>query len=340
MTLMLRNLYLAIALILIGVAYASSAQADDQCGDISIARMSWPSAALIAEIDKVVLSAGYDCNAELIASDTVPTVTSMIEESSPDLAPELWIDAVREPLDEAVASGDVVIVAEVLSDGAEEGWWIPKYVSDQYPHIKTPADALARPDLFPSPEDPDRGAVYNCPEVWKTCNASTTNLYKAYGAEEKGFDLVVSGSAAELDGSIARAHQRQLGWLGYYWAPTATLGRYEMVKLDMGEHDQDHWETCTAVSECEAPQVNSWAKTEVFSAVTNQFAAKAGDAMGYISKRHWDNATMNKLLAWMANNQATGEEVAAHFLQNYEDQWFPWVTTKALIKIRAALAQQ
>jgi len=310
--------------------------AADDCGDITIASMNWASAEVIAEIDKLILSEGYGCNAELVAGDTMPTFMSMNQKSEPDLAPELWVNAVKEPLDVAIAKGELIIVAEVLSDGGEEGWWIPRYLSDAHPEIRTPADALARPDLFPAPEDPSSGAVHNCPSGWN-CQITNGNLFAAYGAEDKGFELVDTGSAAGLDGSIAKAYQRNEGWLGYYWAPTEILGRYEMVKLDMGEHDKAHWESCTAVPDCEDPKINGWAKSEVFSVVTNEFAQKAAIAMDYVGTRQWDNATVNKLLAWMADNQATGEEAAVYFLENFEAVWVEWVSADAMAKVKASL---
>ncbi len=333
---MLRSRYLAGAIIAAGLMAGLNAHAAEKCGDVTIASMNWASAELIAAIDKIILSEGYGCNAELIAGDTMPTFTSMNEKGEPDLAPELWVNAIREPLDAAVADGELIIAAEILSDGGEEGWWIPRFVADAHPEIKTPADALQRPDLFRAPEDDSMGAVHNCPSGWN-CQIATSNLFRAYGAEVRGFKLVDTGSSAGLDGSIAKANERKEGWLGYYWSPTAILGRYEMVKLDMGEHDQEEWESCTAVLDCEDPKINAWAKSEVFSVVTREFAEKAGVAMDYVSTRSWDNNTVNKLLAWMADNQATGEEAAIYFLQNHEGVWGPWVSEEAMDKIKATL---
>jgi len=328
--------YIAAALAGAALAAGNHANAAEECGDVSIARMNWASAEVVAEIDNLILSEGYGCSTELVAGDTMPTFTSMNEKGTPDLAPELWVNAVRAPLDAAVAEGEMIIAAEVLSDGGEEGWWIPKYLADANPDIKTPADALARPDLFPAPEDDTMGAVHNCPSGWN-CQITTGNIFRANKAEEMGFELVDTGSAAGLDGSIAKAYEREEGWLGYYWAPTAILGRYEMVKLDMGEHDKEHWDSCTTVLDCEDPKPNGWAKSEVFSVVTDDFAEKAGVAMDYIGKRQWDNPTVNSLLAWMADNQATGEEAAIHFLENNEDVWTAWVEPEIAEKVKAAL---
>jgi len=328
--------YIATALAGVALVAGNHAHAADECGDVSIARMNWASAEVIAEIDNLILSEGYGCNTELVAGDTMPTFTAMNEKGEPDLAPELWVNAVREPLDAAVAEGEMIIAAEILSEGGVEGWWIPKYLADANPDIKTVQDALERPELFPAPEDDSMGAVHNCPSGWN-CQITTGNIFKANAAEDKGFELIDTGSAAGLDGSIAKAYEREEGWLGYYWAPTAILGRYEMVKLDMGEHDKEHWDTCTAVLDCEDPKPNGWAKSEVFSVVTDDFAAKAGVAMDYVGKRQWDNQTVNVLLAWMADNQATGEEAAYHFLENNEDIWSQWVESDVAEKIKAAL---
>ena len=43
------------------------------------------------------LSSGYGCTVTLVTGDTMPTFTSMNEKAQPDMAPELWVNAVRTP---------------------------------------------------------------------------------------------------------------------------------------------------------------------------------------------------------------------------------------------------
>ena len=38
--------------------------------------------------------------------------------------------------------------------------------------------------------------------------------------EAKGWKIVETGSAAGLDGSMAKAVERGENWFGYYWSPT------------------------------------------------------------------------------------------------------------------------
>ena len=318
------------------MGFAGTASAED-CGRVTIANMNWASAEVLANIDQIILNAGYGCEAELVAGDTTPTLTSMVEKQEPDVAPEAWINSLRTLLDSAVAEGKLHYASESLSDGGVEGWWIPKYFAEANPNIKSIDDALANPGLFPAPEDPSKGAVHNCPEGWG-CRIITTNLFKAYGAADKGFVTVETGSAAGLDGSIAKAYESQKPWLGYYWAPTAILGKYEMVKLDHGvEHNKEEWDRCTSITDCPDPVKNAWSKSEVYTVVTDSFKKRAGPAYDYLANRSWPNETVNKLLAWMTDNQATGDAGAKHFLKNNEEIWTKWVSPEAAEKVKKSL---
>ena len=307
------------------------------CGKVSIAEMNWASVGVAAHVDKLILEKGYGCTVTLVAGDTMPTFTSMNEKGEPDVAPEMWVNAVRKPLDAAIAEGRLLQLAPLLPDGGVEGWWIPKFVADEHPDIRTVQDALKHPELFPAPEDPSKAAVHNCPSGWN-CQVSTANLYKAIEAEKAGFELVDTGSAAGLDGSIANAFEKKTGWLGYYWAPTAILGKYEMVKLDAGvAHDAKSWIRCNTSADCANPPKNDWAKADVMTVVTDRFKKAGGDAYNYLNTRNWGNDTVNELLAWMQENQANGEDGAHHFLKNYPQIWSEWVTPEVAERVKAAL---
>ena len=326
-------LFLGIALGFAGCSEKKVAQSD--CGSITVAEMDWASAEMFAHIDKVVLENGYGCEVELVPGATMPTATSMMEKGEPDVAPELWINAVRTALDAATAEGRLHYAAEVFSDTGEEGWWIPQYIADANPDIQTVDDALNRPDLFPHPEG-DGAAIYTCPSGWN-CQLSTNNLFRAYGGEAKGFRIVDPGSGGALAGAIAEAYGKGEGWFGYYWAPTAILGKYPMKKLSFDvPHDNDEWNSCTSQEDCADPQKNSWVVSSVYTVVTDRFKKEAGIGMDYIVKRALPNNTINALLAWKDDNQATGEDAAMYFLKNYSE-WHNWVDSSAKAKIEAAL---
>ncbi|KXF76913.1 ABC transporter substrate-binding protein [Paramesorhizobium deserti] len=317
-------------------AFAGMASAAE-CGNVTISNMNWQSAEVLANLDKIILTEGYGCNAELVVGDTVPTITSMVEKGQPDIAPEGWVDLLPDVVNKGVQDGKLVSVSQALADGGEQGWWIPKYIADANPDIKTIPDALKHPELFPAPEDSSKGAVFNGPQGWGGTRV-TTQFFKAYDAEKAGFTLVDTGSSAGLDGSVAKAYERKQGWMGYYWAPTALLGKYDMVKLGFdAPYDEAEWKRCNTIEDCPDPKPNEWPKDRVETLVTKEFADRAGPALDYLKARSWSNDTVNKLLAWMSDNQATGEDGAKYFLKNNEDVWTKWVSPEAAEKIKASV---
>ena len=324
--------------VVIGLLGGVSAVEAAECGSITIASMNWQSAEVLSNLDKFILNEGYGCEAEITVGDTVPTITSMAEKGEPDIAPEAWIDLLPDVVKKGTEEGRIVQVGSPLPDGGVQGWWIPKYIADAHPDIKTIPDVLKHPELFPDPEDASKGAVFNGPQGWGG-TVVTAQYYKAFEAEKAGFTLVDTGSAAGLDGSIAKANERKQGWVGYYWAPTALLGKYAMVKLEAGvPEDAAEWKRCNTVADCADPKPNAWPTDHVVTLVAKSFSEKAGpEVMDYLAKRSWSNDTVNKLMAWMTDNQASGEEGAKHFLEENADLWKAWVSPEAAKKIEAAL---
>ncbi|WP_280139005.1 glycine betaine ABC transporter substrate-binding protein, partial [Rhizobium sp. Leaf386] len=149
-------------------------------------------------------------------------------------------------------------------------------------------------------------AIYNGPQGWGG-TVVTAQFYKAFEGEKAGFNLIDTGSAAGLDGSIAKAYERKEGWVGYYWAPTALLGKYEMVRLDYSvENDPAEWKRCNTVADCADPKPNAWPIDTIVTLVAKPFSEKAGpEVMDYLNKRSWSNQTLGQLMSWMTDNQAS-----------------------------------
>lgn len=318
---------------------APSSGVPDRCGRVSIAEYNWPSAAIFAHIDAAILKHGYGCDIQLVPGDTLSILNSMVNDGYPDISPETWINSARETLDNAVASRELHYMAPAFADGGIEGWWIPAYIAEAHPEIDTVADALERPDLFPSPHDPEKGAIYNCPDGW-SCEISTANLFRAYDAADKGFELIEAETGETLEASIADAYENRRGWLGYYWAPTAVLGQYDLVRLSFdAPYDEALWNDCIIDPRCAAPRITSWPRSEVYTVVTDTFARRANGALGYFRNRSLGNEILNDLLAWMEKNDASAEEAAHKFLEENEAVWSEWTTPDAVAAVSRMIAR-
>ncbi len=307
------------------------------CGEITIADMNWNSATLIANIDRFILQHGYGCDAKLVPGDTMPTGTSMIEKSEPDIAPEMWSNSLKEALDKGVEEGRLLYAGKSLSDGGEEGFWVPEYMVKEDPSLATIEGVIANVGKFTHPEDPDKSMFMGCPAGWN-CQISAANLFRALELEEAGFSLVDPGSGAALAGAIAKAYEREQPWFGYYWAPTAVLGKYKMVKVDFGSGvDEQHYIDCISKEDCTEPKVTMYPPSPVHTMTTTSFKTNSPEAFNYVSNRSFKNAEMNGFLAWMEQNQADGQIAAEHFLKNHEPMWSAWVSAEVAKKVKQAL---
>ena len=309
----------------------------NECGEFTIADMNWNSASLIAHIDQFILNEGHACDAQLIPGDSVPTGTSMIEKGQPDVAPELWTNGIKEALDKGVAEKRLRYAGKSLTNGGEEGFWVPSYLVEQYPELTTIEGVIKNAKLFEHPEDDEKFAFYGCPAGW-TCQITSGHLFDALKLEDHNFEMIDPGSGAALAGTIAKAYERNKAWFGYYWSPTPVLGKYEMVKVDFGSGtDIEEFRNCTTQPDCESPKVTMFPAAPVHTVTTESFATSQPIAYQYFQKRGFTNEKMSELLAWMEDNQADAEEAMYHFLETSPDVWHNWVPQDVAEKVQQAL---
>ena len=308
------------------------------CGtdrNIDIAEMTWPSAAALAHIHAVILDKGYGCNVEIVTGDTVPTSASMLSRGRPAIAPELWTSVIKDSWEKGVAEGKVVDLGPAITDGTVEGWFIPRYLQEANPELKTAQDVIARPDLFPDPEDTTQGRLYSCPPGW-ACELSTTALFEAFEMEES-WNLFSAGSGGALDASIARAFIREEPILFYYWGPTAILGKYDAVQIDLGEAKPEVY-ACNTNADCDQPAaVTAYPSSPAVIGAAAWITQEAPAIADYFSKVGLTNVQISELLVYGDENKADAETTALNFLKTKGDVWKSWVPAGIAEKVEASL---
>jgi glycine betaine/proline transport system substrate-binding protein len=269
----------------------------------------------------------------------MPTFTSMNEKGAPDVAPELWANAVAIPLNKAVGENRLMVANKAPISGLGEGWFVSPYTAKKH-NLKTVDDVLARPDLFPYAEDKSKGAFVGCPAGWG-CQLVNQNLFRANEMEKKGWVLVDPGSGAGLDGSLNKHLTRGENWFGYYWSPTTLIGKHSLVKTDFGVPfvGKDHWDSCIAKpeQECANPKKSAWTQSVVNTVVTANFKNNASVALDYISGRVYPGSIMNKMLVFMDEEKAQGKDAAYEFLEKHGAVWEKWVSPDVAKKVKSSL---
>ncbi len=318
---------LIIASTILGLSMMSSVARAD-CGEVVITEMNWASSALITSVSQFIMEQGYGCTVQAVPSSTVPSIISVAETGKPDIVTELWLSTAGVAYSKIESQGKIVTASKVITDGGQEGWWIPKYLADQYPELKTIDGILANPTLVGN-------TFHNSPVGWGS-RIVNDNMKMAYGLESHNIEVFDHGSGETLAASIASAYQNTKPWFGYYWAPTAVLGKYPMVKVDVGPYMPGVY-TCNTTQECANPGKSDYPAATVITAVTTDFSEREPEIFKLMKNISLSSEQLSELLAWQEQNKASLGETAVHFLVTQKDVWSEWISEDAKDNLDAIL---
>lgn len=306
---------------------ASATAARAECGEVSITEMNWASSQIITEVSKFLMEQGYGCSVEKVPSATTTSVASLAENGEPDIVTELWLNSTGAVYAKLEEEGKVERLADVFNPGGLEGWWIPTYIAEAHPELKTVEDVLANPELV-------GGRFNNCPDGWG-CRIVNDNLIEALGMRDK-IEIFDHGSGETLATSIAAAYENKEPWFGYYWGPTAVLGKYGMTEIKIGDIDEEV-HTANQNEDNDAPEVSGFPPAPVLTVATAALAEREPEVAALMKNVSFDVVLLSNLLAWKDAESASAEETAVYFLQNHSDVWSAWLNDDARGKLAALI---
>ncbi|HVW92102.1 MAG TPA: glycine betaine ABC transporter substrate-binding protein [Devosia sp.] len=292
------------------------------CGDqtITIARMAWPSAALLAEIHARLLRSQFSCSVQVVASDLAPTLSGMAATGQPAVAPEMWLDRVADQWNQAVKDQKLRQVGQSYAESQFEGWYVPDYVASAHPELKS-ASALKQ-DWQVFANGAPKAKFISCPADW-ACAVINRNLIKAEGLESL-FDIVEPKNRFDLDQMIAAAASRKQPIVFYYWQPNAALSQLNFKPLDLGPFDKDKF-ACLGRRSCADPQPSSFAAEPVVVALAQWVFTDTPEVAAYFQRAQMPMAEMDKMLAELNEPGMTIEQVADRFVADRQEVWQKWL---------------
>ncbi|HWA19218.1 MAG TPA: glycine betaine ABC transporter substrate-binding protein [Devosia sp.] len=300
----------------------AEAQAPAPCGGqtITIARMQWPSAALLAEIHARLIKQNFGCEVQVVAGDLAATASSMGANGQPAVAPELWITRVSEVWNAAIKTQEVRQAGATYAEPVFEGWFIPDYEAEKRPELTKAADLKDYWQDFAG--GGKKGKLISCPPDWG-CAVVNRNLIRANGLADL-FEVVEPANRFELDTLIASAVSRKEPILFYYWQPNAVLAQFTFKQIDLGTFDKDAF-LCLGRVACADPKPTSYAPDPVIVALAQWVYLEAPEVAAYLQRAHMPFAEMNALLQNLNEPGATVESVADAFVAARGEIWQGWV---------------
>lgn len=212
-------------------------------------------------------------------------------------------------------------------DDNHQGFYIPRYIADEYPDLKTVKDLADYAGLFPDPEDGSKGIIYGGVTGWAITDIMEEKV-SAYGLDEY-YNYFVSGSDSVLSTAMSSAWDKEEPVVAYYWEPTWLLGKYDFVLLEDEPYDEELFQS--GVGAC--PSV------KVTVAVSNAFAESNPEYCGFLSNFRMSSGIISEALAYMQDTGGSDYGDAARWLltEAHPELIEQWLSAEQAETLRSAL---
>lgn len=289
---------------------------------IIVAQADWESIEFHNAVVAILIEEGYGVAVETVPADTAVMVASL-RTSDINLSMEVWSDNIPTYQDE-LDSGDLVELSVNFDDNMQ-GLYIPAYLAEQYPGLRTVEDLKDYAELFPNPEGGDKGIIYGGPEGW-AATAFLNKKMEAYGLDEF-FEFKTIDSSATLNATLAGAYANEEPWVGYNWEPTWALGLFDLVLLEDSPYSEADFEQ----------GIGAFPTVKVTVAVDKTFEGNYPEIAAFLANYTTSSEITSAALAYMQENEVEADAAARWFLDNYESLWTSWVPSDVADSVKQAL---
>ena len=317
--------------------------ASADCGKARLADFDWNSANVHTGIVQFILEHGYGCEVETTRGSTTPIMAAHYD-SQLDVVTELWYDNIVTQYDAVEAEGIIENIG-INTPDSQQAFYVDRNTVDKY-NIKSVLD-MNNPEiaaLFTDPENPDRGRMVSCIGGW-TCYTINHVKQRVYGLD-KFYTNFDPGSSGALAAEIAGAFAKDRPIFTYYWAPTALMGKVDLVRLTEPPYDAACWGAMMDVVEdikangkdvYKPTCATEYKDMSLDKSVLTAWADTHPDETAFLRAYSIPTATVNKLLAYY-EDEADGdmELLAMEYLQN-NSEWKSWVSAEVAAKVSGAL---
>lgn len=290
---------------------------------LTFADVGWDSIKLNNALAGLVAEAVFGYRWQETPGST-PILHEALVKGEIDVHMEEWTDNLASYAEDLNA-GKFTELGVNFSDN-RQGIYIPRYVADAHPDLKTVRDLARYAALFPDPEDGAKGVIYGGITGWEITEIMAKKV-EAYGLDAY-YNYFESGSDAILSASMVSAWDRREPIAAYYWEPTWLLGKYDYVLLEDDPYDAQRYRE--GIGECPSVRVTV--------AVSNGFAASNPEFCAFLSRFQTSSAILSEALAYISDTGADYQTAARWLLRASHPELIGlWLTDEQAAALRQAL---
>lgn len=299
---------------------------------IKFGALTWESGQFTSGVLKYIAEDGYGCTIEEVPG-AGPALETALSQNDIQIIGEQWIG--RSPImEKAIEENKVAVIGDTLKGGATQGWYVPKYVLEENPGLRSYTDLPKYAELFKDPENPGKSRFMNCPSGW-TCEIFNTRLLKNTGLDTV-FNNAHPGTGAALDAEIASAFEQHKPLLFYYWQPTGLMAKYDFAPLEFAAHKDECWQDLL-LADGKSDCVSGFPVSPLGIAVSTPFLDTNPELAAVFKKVQFTSDELNGSILEMSETKRSGEEQALVFLREHPNVWQKWVSEEAANNLAAKL---
>ncbi len=323
----------------------------------------WGSNWVHLAISRYILENGYGRETKEVQGVTGTMKLTLIE-GDVHINMETWRMNIPEWYEEHTATGALVDLAGTTgptvmlpagSPGqtiavAGQGFYVPKYIVEgdaergieaTAPDLKSVQDLRKYKELFADPNDPQKGAIYNCIIGWE-CQKIVRAKWFAYDMYTD-FNVVEPGSSAALKAAVVAPYEAGEPFVSYYWQPTDVVNLRDLIMLEEPKNNPE-CQAALDLAVVEEPYESTigcgFAIGDAHITVNGEFAKRNPTVIKFLTNYYVDAKPLAALEAYKAEAEVEWVDVAVKFLRENEDVWTSWITDDNKADIIAGVKDQ
>ncbi len=301
---------------------------------------SWTSIRFHHRVMAYLLQHGYGMEPRFTEMDPVPSLIAL-RRGDNHIIMEIWTETRQDWWNTTRRSGRVRDFG-IIFPNTPTGLYVPTYlikgdpergIPPRAPDLASIFDLPKYKHLFPDPEDPSKGVIYNAVPGWRAHERYIKKI-RGYrlGEEllEDFFNLHSPPSQEALTEAIRKAYREGRGIVAYYWEPSALLGELDMTLLEEPTYDE---KVFLETGLCQHPSFT------VEKAAYAPWVEEHPQAGEILQNYYMSTETMQEILLWIHKNGDDPAKGAVWFLRNHPSLWKSWMQDpEAIQRVEKALA--
>lgn len=289
--------------------------AGKECGKVVLNEQAWAGSTANTYIAKAVLEDRLGCDIEITKVAEIPVFQAMAD-GKVDAVLEDWqhVDEYEKYIEEA---GTVVDGGPLGVEG-HIGWFVPQYLLDEYPELKTWEGLKGKEQLFKTPESGNKGMFLGGDPAYVQ---KDKQLIEALGLNLKH---VTAGAEPAQVARWSQLYKQRKPVLFYWYTPQFLNKQYDLAEVQLPERFDGCKDDAKAGGDPERYKC-AYDNTVILKLFSKKFADSGSPAYPVLKKFQLTNEEQEQVAKMIAGDKMDPDKAAEQWISQNKDKVDAWL---------------